>query len=443
MRKIILFLLVVFGALPAQAAIDCNQEKRPNLNDGYICGNQELRRWNVELREREARLTFDDSRIRQKYSALAAPLQQALAEAPAEQKEKFRKQISALWAEADRETALMREEYEHVHNWLSRQDKRRNECKTEECIQKVYRETITKLDAYTRAGGCQPLRVPEECEVYAYNLQNSGEVYEEGCLSSYGKAYTYKIKLNRPGKCVYLFLTSPYSVVWDISATADTDLRYIVASGDTPQAVRGFPVQTVVENHHSSELLKNVGHCFNKYYKQEKYLDKLEAAGIAPERIVFVNDLKIGDNAEISSYVFNAQNSSGELLPTEQCPYNGRLTQLIKDGAIRRIKESDMKHFKEAGLLNLDNDVFIAEDGKYREFYSHVMFMRDNGYVLLQDVDELPEELAENRAYIFIPSDIELPANLPSKPVFKGGNLEVLFNRLYLIKASAEEVRKW
>lgn len=443
MRKIFLFLLVVVWALPAGAAVDCNQEKRPNLNDGYICGNQELRRLNGELRERETRLKPDDGRIRQRYSERAASLQKELAKAPAEQKEKLRKQISDVWAEADRETAPMREEYEHVHNWLYRQDKRRNECKTEECLQKVYRETIAKLDAYASDSGCQPLAVPEECEVYVYNLQNGGELSEEGCLQPYRMAYFHRIKLNRPGKCVYLFLSSPYSVIWDVSATADTDLRYIGASGNTPQMVRGFPAQTVVENHYSGELLKNLEYCFNKYYKQEEYLDKLKAADVAPERVIFVNDSKIGDNAEIGSYIFNAQNRSGEFLPKGQCVNNGRLAKLMKDGAIRRIKESDMKHFKEAGLLNLDNDAFIAEDGKYREFYGHTMFMRDNGYVLLQDIDELPEELAENRAYIFVPSDIELPANLPSKPVFNGGRLEVLFNRLYLIKASAEEVGKW
>lgn len=91
------------------------------------------------------------------------------------------------------------------------------------CMKEVYAKTLAGLIGFSRQPACTLPRIDDECEVYVYNTPPQAKKSMAPLLSE--KLYTYreKVRINRPDKCVYLFLASGYPQVWDILTTEGTD----------------------------------------------------------------------------------------------------------------------------------------------------------------------------------------------------------------------------
>lgn len=220
--------------------------------------------------------------------------------------EKWADELRRRVDEADRDAREKR-------NFIGQIKNEGRECRTEKCMKEVYAKTLAGLIGFSRQPACTLPQIADECEVYVYNTPPQAKKSMAPLLSE--KLYTYreKVRINRPDKCVYLFLASGYPQVWDILTTEGTDLRGIYVGGDLPQLVRGYPEGTEVRVHYRGELLKGAENCLRSSVDLDKrqennFLDRLK---IAPERRIYVSDGKIGDNAPLDTYRYRAENAAG------------------------------------------------------------------------------------------------------------------------------------
>ena len=256
------------------------------------------------------------------------------------------------------------------------------------------------------------------------------------------KLYTYreKVRINRPDKCVYLFLASGYPQVWDILTTEGTDLRGIYVGGDLPQLVRGYPEGTEVRVHYRGELLKGAENCLRSSVDLDKrqennFLDRLK---IAPERRIYVSDGKIGDNAPLDTYRYRAENAAGATAAAVLPPREDGWKKLVADGKVRKVTSADIERFKKNGVINLDNGKFVWRRSDYDEFFRYEDDILRNGYILLDDVEKLPA--GDPHVFVFVGAGQRQPENLALDATFGDTVSKVgMFSRSFLMLPAERE----
>ena len=431
----ILALLTGFGwCCGAYAAVDCNQPNLEYLNDAYVCLNSSLKTQNNQIQKIENELQQPPENLRRELSLLEEKMAKATGDDVVIKKE--RKELTQKMENLNRRLEEARKDADEKHIFIRRvRDKGRN-CRSEKCMAEVYGETLAGLQGFSRQKGCSLPELSENCEIYVYNKPSQNKTNTDILLSAERNTYEEKVRINRPGKCVYLFLSSPNPQIWDILTTDQTDLRMIYAGGDYPQLVRGYPDTAKVEVHHRGELLKTAENCLRATSDLEQkqgssFLNKL---GIAAERRNYVFGGKIGDNAPIGDYRYYPENTKGASAVTVLPPAEEGWEKLLADGKVRRLTHRDIERFKKNGIINLDNNKFVWRRSDYRDFFQMEDMLLKGGYILLEDIRELPRG-SNAPVFVFIGGGQKAPLNMKLDPVFGGSEASKvdIFSHSFLI----------
>lgn len=441
--SVILALSAILTPLPTLGKpLDCNSKNINSISDIHVCSSPELRELNQELN----RLSENDEtqKIQEAYNSRISQLTDQIRKtADPALKEKYTADYQKLSAEMKRKLKTAEAEENYVESWLQEKENSRKKCRNEKCIADNYKQTLAELKNYRNGYGCEKLNFLPECEIYFYNKDNPRTV-SEVLLTKGQNTYKDKLTVNLPGKCVYLFVSAYYPAVWDIVVSKETQLEAIIATGDEPQMVRGFPEGTTVINHNQKELLKNSQNCFNAFYRDEQTIrKKFENLGITPQNVQITTNNQIGSNTEISNYLYNPMQINGKEIKTDLFPEDKGWYQLERAGKIRRATSADIKHFKKTGIINLDNSEFIWDQSKYASLYQYEHDILRQGYIVLENIDKFPSSRNRNMNTLFIPEDIKVPDNLFMSPIFAGNGIQSMFNKVYMIKAPIKEVKKW
>ena len=422
----------------AQAAVDCNMPEFEFVNDAYVCLSGTFKAQNNQIQDMEDKLKRPSEKIRNELAQVKKKLARETGDTPKasaarKRLEKWAYELRRRVDEADRDAREKRDFIGQIKN-------EGRECRTEKCMKEVYAKTLAGLIGFSRQPACTLPQIADECEVYVYNTPPQAKKSMAPLLSE--KLYTYreKVRINRPDKCVYLFLASGYPQVWDILTTEGTDLRGIYVGGDLPQLVRGYPEGTEVRVHYRGELLKGAENCLRSSVDLDKrqennFLDRLK---IAPERRIYVSDGKIGDNAPLDTYRYRAENAAGATAAAVLPPREDGWKKLVADGKVRKVTSADIERFKKNGVINLDNGKFVWRRSDYDEFFRYEDDILRNGYILLDDVEKLPA--GDPHVFVFVGAGQRQPENLALDATFGDTVSKVgMFSRSFLMLPAERE----
>ena len=434
MKKLCAFL--VLTAFPAFAAVNCNQPNLEYLNDSYVCLSSEFKEMNNQIQEIEDRLRVPPENLNRELSLLTEKLAREIGddEASAAARAALQKQMDEL------KYRLQQAENDAAEEkaFIVRIRDRGRSCRTEKCMAEVYAQTLAGLIYFSRREECALPTVPEDCEIYVDNAPNAKNISTGLLLSEQKETYVEEVLVNRPGKCVYLFLTSANPQIWEIKATEGTDIKEIYAGGDHPQLVRGFADGTKTVVHYGEELLKTAGNCLRGHAGGKAAESFLQKAKIDAGRIKYAAGGIIGDKALPQSYLYFPENSTGTPTAAVLPPDDAGWQRLLNEGKVRRVTETDVERFKKAGVVNLDNDKFLWRRDDYRDFFAAADDLLANGYILLKDVDRLPE--GDRKAFVFVDAGQRLPANIRLDAA-AGGEVSGVgdFSRSFLMLPAEEQ----
>lgn len=401
---IVLGMLWLIG--DAAAAVDCNKESFTELTEQYVCLSSALKKINNNVRWVEENLLARAEQARKELSALKSG-ENKISKAEQERTEDYAKSEVEF--------------YDAIVSMMRAEDNRLKKCRDEKCLVDGYQKYKEKLKQAERGNQCSALQIPDECEIYFYSDNDTSTRSSSYSISQEYYTFNGQVKVNRPNKCVYLFLSSQYARVWNVQATKDTDLRRIFIGGNDNQAVSGYPEKTKVEIGLDTDLAKNAELCFNRYIPQEKAAQFFAHHNIGSDRVNMIYDGKIGDNAPLSEYAV-----SDRFAGTRQAeglrPRDEGGNQLIADGKARRLTDDDLEKMKVDGVVNLDNEHFYLKTSDYKFIYQYGA-SGTGGYVLTASVERLPAGAEHERVFlapgVTPPSDMKLIqtfANMARKP---------------------------
>lgn len=405
-KQAVLLLTMLLAAGDAAAAMDCNKEMFTELTEQYVCLSPTLKKINNNVRRAEENLFARAEQAREALSAL---------------KSEKNKNTKAEQKSAESNANAEVEFYDNIVSMMRAEDNRLKKCRDEKCLIDGYEKYKEKLKQAERANQCSTLQIPDECEIYFYSDNNTSTRSKHYSISQEYYTFNGQVNVNRPNKCVYLFLSSQYARVWNVQVTKDTDLRRIFIGGDDNQAVSGYPEKTKVIIGLDTDLAKNAEMCFNRYIPQEKAVQFFARHNIGSDRVNIIYDGRIGDNAPLSEYAvsdrFSGSGQTEGLRPRDE-----GWKQLIADGKARRLTDADLEKMKVDGVVNLDNEHFYLKPSDYKFIYQYGA-SGTGGYVLTAPVERLPAGAEHERVFlapgVTPPSDLKLIqtfANMARKP---------------------------
>lgn len=398
------FLFAMFNQ--AQASVDCNVNKFNSLTQEYICLSPEMKEKNNYLRREESKLSEAEKMLREKIQEM----QQAANNAKTEEQAKLFREKSDEATENLNFYQKVREKVRGIENGMAK-------CRNDDCLLQGYQKVEDIFSKYKNVKRCEILQIPDNCKIYVYSENSSARKSQDIFLSNDYYTFESKLKINIPNQCVYLFLSSQYASVWDIMTTANTDLQKIFVSGNDYQMLRGYPQKTVVNIGLNKDLAKNPNLCFNGFMDKEKVLEFFTRHKIDVERINFVSDGKIGDNAPIGEYKYVKENASGYRKLEGLRPREQGWEQLMKDGKARKLNLQDFEYMKANGIVNLDNEKFYIKTSDYKFIYQY-SGQGDSGYVLTGEVDYLPS--ASEHEKLFLAPGAKPPFDIKLNQTFSG-----------------------
>lgn len=408
--------LMLPAAGNVSAAVDCNREKFASTTEQYVCLSPALKKLNNEVQRAEDVLAERVAQARKKLSELKQ-------QEPADGE-------PGMFSAAKEKAAAEVKFYDSVLSRVRAENQQLEKCRDEKCLTEGYRAYKQVLSEYGRARQCRILQIPDECEIYVYSDQDTTNRSRNFSVSQ--KYYTFEssLKINRPHKCVYLFLSSQYARVWNIQATKDTELRKIFVGADDNQAVRGYPEKTEVIIGLNTDMAKNAELCFSRYIAPDKAAEFFARHNIGADRINMVYDGKIGDNAPLSEYAvsdrFAGIRQVEGLRPREE-----GWNQLIAAGKARRLTDADLEQMKADGVVNLDNENFYLKTSDYKFIYQYGT-SGAGGYVLTAPVDSLPAGAEHEN--VFLAPGVVPPADLKLDQTFTGmARKPDMFSKAYMM----------
>lgn len=414
----IFFLFLILGNTRDAFAVDCNNYDHNIIGFSLICNSEQL--------------SQNNHRINQFL-----------------QKQNERLNSLRLRAEQDKDLQTHLSEKQNMYNILKRLDSsyydKAGKCTYISCLKVIQEKTLEEMEKALRNPQCPKINLDPQCEIYAYNKDNPRQKSSKIILSDEEPTYLDKIKINRPEKCVYLFLSAYYPVVFEITASKNTEIKTIIAGGRQPMFIQGYSSKTKVI-YTSAEINSNSDEqCFNTWYRGEEIYDKLEKMGIAKEKIKLVNSNFIGDNAASDEFEYFEDNHTGTPMNVPLLPEDDGWKQLIRQKIARPLIQSDFDKLKDAGIISLDTKDVITDQSKYRHILnSQYGYFHDNAYILLEPIDALPKTRTNREPAVFIPYDLPVYRDIKLRNFFGSNNdIHPMSNKNFLIIAPAEEVKKW
>ena len=230
-----------------------------------------------------------------------------------------------------------------------------------------------------------------ECEVYAYSQYN-GERLSSLYIDNNQENYQTDIKINRPGKCVVLFLNSYEATIWNLYITPETGRVAVVAGGYYPQMLKGMneKVETINRRKSPDE------DCLSNYVEKDNFVREIKRLNLPISGIALLQKPVIGDLLPIEKYDYNPQIFDGEYVFVDLPPGEEGLKRLVQDGVLKRATKDDMEKIKAAG--------YDAVWGNGDTFLYH------NAYILLKKLDAMPRGLTGgNLVNLFVPQNLPTP----------------------------------
>ncbi len=401
--------LAVIGVLLAEtagAAVDCNQSEWSLVTDRYVCLSSELKKMNNEVRQAEEKLSFRIREATQNLKALQEKSDGGENDA-AVKAERNKRVAERLKTEADF--------WEQVRGRLRSKQQQIAKCRDQKCLNEGYGALKDILQSSRSVKECGRLEIPQECEIYLFSEKDTGTRSRSESISDNYYTFESRVKVNRPGKCVYLFLSSQYARVWNLLATKDTDLRQVFVGADDYQTVRGYPEKTAVKIGLKSDLAKNAEMCFNRYMTAEEAKEFLARHQIEAGRINVVYDGKIGDNAPLDQYAVSDL-VTGERQTQGLRPREEGWQQLLAAGKARQLSAADIEQMKNDGVINLDNENFYFKSSDYKFLWQYAG-QGLGGYVITENIDRLPAGAEHEN--VFLASGVIAPSDLKLEQTFK------------------------
>lgn len=414
----IFLLFLILGNAGDAFAVDCNHSSIYNvIGFSLICNNEQLSQNNNKINQ-----------FLQKHNESLNSLR--------------------LRAEQDKGLQIHLSEKQNIHNILKSLDSsyynKAEKCTDISCLKIIQEKTLEEMEKALRNPQCPKINLNPLCEIYAYNKDNPHQKSSKIILSDEEPTYLDKIKINRPGTCVYLFLSAYYPVVFEITASKSTDIKTIIAGGQRPMFIQGYSPKTKVIYTPAETNATPDEQCFNTWYQGKEIYDKLEKMGIAREKIKLVNSNFIGDNAASDEFEYFEDNHTGTSMNIPLLPEDEGWKQLIKQKIARPLIQSDFDKLKEAGIISLDTKDVITDQSKYRHILnSKYGYFHDNAYILLEPVDTLPKARTNREPTIFIPYDLPAYKDIKLRNFFGSNDIHPMSNKNFLIMAPVEEVKKW
>lgn len=300
-------------------------------------------------------------------------------------------------------------EQKAIEDYLYKANSKSDECKDSKCIVELIQQIFNGLKSKEYLLSCSKPKLSPECEIYAINTDDRNNLNKELFLTEKEFTTMRKLRINRPGKCIYLVIESLYPAVWDIYVTPQTDIREIFAAGDYPQMIRGFNEKTKINNHNAQEQNVDPKQCLSKYVNFEQFASQLSDLGFESSKINFFSDEIIGEIAPQDQYLFNGKNINGKFVTPEIMPADKGMQLLEQTGKLRRATKTDLEAIDEAGFYTLGGREFIWGKDKYRQTH----YPSDNNYLILADIDILPDlRNIHPSPKLYFPRGVALPKAL-------------------------------
>ncbi|MDR2902051.1 MAG: hypothetical protein LBU87_02985 [Lactobacillales bacterium] len=249
-----------------------------------------------------------------------------------------------------------------------------------------------------------------------YGIDRMMENLHSGYMIDGIRAGNANVTVNRPGKEVMLFLTSPSQTLWNIYVYPGTKLAGVYVSSARGQMVRGTPKDAFVEI--------NTCHKGGPKFDLKEEILKM---GHKPENIFLTpytveSSLDVGDRKKLREYNFEKENVIG--IGTERtfkADLEG-LYALMHNGMLYPLYHTKPLNIKDARIVRqIPNENFIRNmEGK------PVFTCLDpdecglfTSFVMREQIDTLPAFKEIMRPYLYIPADLKVPENInPSWQIF-------------------------
>lgn len=346
---------------------------------------------------KEKTICYDDA-LREKSQKLATLLKQ-----PKPEYEKIKKSFEAFLAYKTKDCyakSCFNEIYDYAINWFE-------EAQYEQQFQEAQKVT------------CQIKNLKEECKVYVFSQYN-GERLSQAYIDDATENYQTDVKIDNPGQCTILFLSSYEPTIWNLYITPETSDVSVIAGGHYSQMLRGMNPQVETINRRKPD--ENNKNCLDYYYDKQDILKVIETMNLPAKDITLLDKPLIGQEKPLEQYDFNPQIFDGEYVFLSLPPAEEGIKKLLADGVIRRATRKDREMITQIGVTKVQG--FSPDEVDDRKWF--------RALILQKELEKMPKGLAGGLLVnLFIPKDFPVP-----DPADGHGDM-------YIINAPHDVVSAW
>jgi|GEM_PF-979037 len=300
--------------------------------------------------------------------------------------------------------------------WMSEKER----CTTISCIVRQYERKLKWLEAGNARKLYEAKPLPESCflpefrEEYEIHVMTS---YEGGRktdvnLSALEVTGEHDIRINRPGKNVFLYLSSHEPAVWNLHITEGTKVIGVIADGYERQMVRGAPKEAFVALHDAfgGET------CGIGYADKKEIRGAVRDLGLLNETYKQIMEDRIGNRVSDASYQFDSESVQGVALKLALPPGSAGVEQLVKEGKLKKLSAKDF--CEKYGEMKVSGNTSILEELRNVSDLQLCSYRGiDRTYIMMEQFETLPEALWGDRAIeLLIPSGLHKPQNKSQNP---------------------------
>lgn len=435
------YFFLFFAVISANAnALDCNENYSDSINFNYICNQPGLRKINRDINRAETQIHKLPEHFRKQLQYLQEEKEKL---EKASQTEETAKKLAKIEQAIPKTEAQIERQKKYVktsRTWINKQYEKITKCEDFVCIETLLKDISHQLE---KPQNCEKISIQSNCEVYFYKHDRSNKS-EHIFVSDKYDTYADKLRINRPGQCVYLILSADFPVVFDIFTTEQTDLKAIIVNAPNKAMVRGYPQNTKIVYAEPDNLYMDSEDCLTQLQSVKDVKEALELQNYPTDKIKQISTKLIGENTELQNFKFYKENITGQEVSLNLIPGDRGWQQLVSQKKLRRITQDDIKKLEKSGIVNIDNNKFIFTQAAYKNiFFNEASHELRNAYLVLENIEELPQAGNGREPIIFIPYDITPPDNLKVETTFKDHEIMPMFNRSYIVMEPVAEIRKW
>ncbi len=150
---------------------------------------------------------------------------------------------------------------------------------------------------------CQLKNIDDECEVYAYSSDGGLRQEKDLFISERRVTYSADVKINRPGKCVVMLLSSYSPVIWNIYTTPPTDLRAVLAGGHYKQIIRGMKAGVQTKNRNDNHMNDSNDRCLNYHFGKDEIAQAVEELNIGLKNVRVLTQPVVGEKISLTENI--------------------------------------------------------------------------------------------------------------------------------------------